>query len=649
MAFQPEKITEEDVLKAAQAIDNDERAIRPSTKFDVIVNGKHYPPKDLMRLAHKNATGEYLWERSGGEPTNKYLTNLGFKVVRKGEQTGIKENPPNIKEIFTRQPKVALKNETSQKYPLNQILYGPPGTGKTYHTINRALEIIGEDIEGKSRAEIKKIFDSKIREGQIVFTTFHQSLGYEDFIEGIKPVEPEKEEDPVSYKVELGLFRKLCVEASLAAADLTENKETEEVLDFSFLYDQFADNVAERLLNGEQVELETKAGGSVLVENISQQGNFVIKHHEGTRTYTVSKPRLTRLQAEIKNLDEVSNINDQFRAIIGGSNSSAYWSVLNAIRKEKPISQATKENREYTFDEKRAAILSLSPSDYKKESGKPYVLIIDEINRGNISQIFGELITLIEEDKRLGNKEGLLATLPYSKQNFGVPSNLYLIGTMNTADRSVEALDTALRRRFDFVEMAPQPELLNSKQMILDLWNDPKYVKTPWKDHSYRLHADSLYKILGTTTNIEKKHYDDIPEFWESHHLNHIEEEAFNGINFVLLLETINKRIEKLIDKDHCIGHSYFLNIAESENPEEELRNIFQNKIIPLLQEYFFGNLGKIELVIGERFFQDSPVISFAKNSYEDTDILEERKVHKFENVKKPGFDIIAATKEVYQ
>jgi 5-methylcytosine-specific restriction endonuclease McrBC GTP-binding regulatory subunit McrB len=429
---------------------------------------------------------------------------------------------------------------------MNQILYGPPGTGKTYNTINKALELVGESTAGKTRQEIKDLFDAKMKDGQIVFTTFHQSMSYEDFIEGIKPIEPEKEGDPVVYKIELGIFRHLCVEASFAISQLRESKTTEEVLDFSIIYDDFAESVEEKILNGLEVQLSTKTGGSVMVESISPKGNFLIKHRDGTRTYTVSKARLTKLQAIIKNLNDVNNINDQFREIIGGSNSSAYWSVLNAIQNERPTKIINKENRNYTFDEKKEVVLSLSKSDYQDKEGKPYVLIIDEINRGNVSQIFGELITLIEEDKRLGKEEALEATLPYSKERFGVPPNLYIIGTMNTADRSVEALDTALRRRFSFEEMPPKPALIATE--------------------------GKLKAVNGILAN------NDLP----------------------LVLNTINRRIEKLLDKDHQIGHSYFMSVTNLD----ELKAAFQNKIIPLLQEYFFGDYGKIGLVIGKDFFE---------------------------------------------
>lgn len=167
---------------------------------------------------------------------------------------------------------------------------------------------------------------------------------------------------------------------------------------------------------------------------------------------------------------------------------------------------------------------------------KPHVLIIDEINRGNVSAIFGELITLIEDSKREDQPEALEVILPYSKEKFSVPPNLYIIGTMNTADRSVEALDTALRRRFVFEELLPNPSLLN--------------------------------QILF-------------------------------GYEASALLEKINKRIEKLMDRDHCIGHAYFL-----DKDEESFIESFYKNIIPLLQEYFFGDYGKIGLVLGSGFIK---------------------------------------------
>tara|TARA_R110002126_G_scaffold55819_1_gene149596 strand:+ start:68 stop:814 length:747 start_codon:yes stop_codon:yes gene_type:complete len=213
-----------------------------------------------------------------------------------------------------------------------------------------------------------------------------------------------------------------------------------------------------------------------------------------------------------------------------------------------------------------------SLSEKEKQSNDKYVLIIDEVNRGNVSAIFGELITLIEADKRAGENETISVTLPYSKTKFSVPNNLYIIGTMNTADRSIEALDTALRRRFTFIEIAPKPELFHNK---------------PIED-----------------------------------------------INIEMLLTTINSRIELLIDKDHKIGHSYFLNIDNLG----DLKQVFKKSVIPLLEEYFFGDYGKIGLVLGSSFIQlkdDQEKVTFAKNFtevYEDAENLREKAVYTFTN-----------------
>ena len=280
----------------------------------------------------------------------------------------------------------------------------------------------------------------------------------------------------------------------------------------------------------------------VYVTEITDNGNLKIKPKNSRLDidYIVSYNRAKKLQGVFSDLSVVKNIDKEFRSVIGGSNSTAYWAVLNYINNK------IKENNRII-------------PDY--EEPKTHVLIIDEINRGNVSAIFGELITLLEEDKRKGNPEHTEVVLPYSGKKFSVPNNVYIIGTMNTADRSVEALDTALRRRFSFVEMQPNPE------------------------------------ILSKVGNVDLKE----------------------------LLKTINQRIELLIDKDHQIGHSYFIGIEDIDG----LRRTFKDKIIPLLEEYFYGDFGKIGLVLGGEFIKLAEnQVAFPKNFEYEKDFLEDKKIY---------------------
>jgi Cdc6-like AAA superfamily ATPase len=201
-----------------------------------------------------------------------------------------------------------------------------------------------------------------------------------------------------------------------------------------------------------------------------------------------------------------------------------------------------------------------------------YAILIDEINRGNVASIFGELIALIEEDKRKDAPNELRAKLPYSREEFVVPRNLYIIGAMNTADRSVEALDTALRRRFTFIAVPPRPDL--------------------------------------------------------------IEQPANLKVDLKKLLVTINGRIEKLLDKDHCMGHSYFMGITQNSNPLDELRNVFAMKIFPLLEEYFYGNPAKIGMVLGERFVKrNHDKITWASGDW-GVEVFEERHIYSLQDPK---------------
>ncbi len=526
-------------------------------------------------------TGEYGFEESESFPHYRPVKWKIFNPQLKNSE-GLQTTVCKLQQLdLIREIENLLqtyKNDLKMVHELNQILFGPPGTGKTYNTVNKALEICGEDLTGLNRQTVKERFEQKVKDGRIVFTTFHQSMTYEDFVEGIKPVEPENDGDPVIYRVEEGIFRRLCIEAAFSLAKKEESAITENVLDFSLAFDDFVQEIEGRLASEQQVELKTKNGGRVIVDGISQKGSILIKHPGKDNIYPVTKQRLSKLHAAFPDLSEVHNIDQQFRSIIGGSNSTANWSVLNAIRdREQTPVPSDRKKRMYSWEEKKEVVQALRNDDYKNKEGEPYVLIIDEINRGNVSQIFGELITLIEDDKRLGNAEAIQVQLPYSKDSFGVPPNIYIIGTMNTADRSVESLDTALRRRFSFVELPPKYDLIKTEGKVKD--------------------------------------------------------GVVNGIYLADLLCVINRRVEKLLDKDHMIGHSYFLSIGTLN----DLKAVFQNKIIPLLQEYFYGDYGKIGLVLGMEFFESeenqTDEYFFAYADDYDCDALLERKVYHFRDI----------------
>lgn len=444
------------------------------------------------------------------------------------------------KEVLDQLKTITITDEPMEKpdktsaIPLNQILFGAPGTGKTYHTKKMAVEIINGK-KARTREEINKEYEELIEAGQIVFTTFHQSLSYEDFIEGIKP---ETIDGNVTYEVKDGIFKQLC---SRAIEQKPKNSDIE-IYDFDKGWNDLIAEVEQNFLSDSMLLLPilTQDKG-VYVTEITDNGNLKIKPKNSRLDidYIVSYNRTKKLQEAFPDLSVVKNIDKEFRSVIGGSNSTAYWAVLNYIN-----NKIKENNKEIDFEET-----------------KNHVLIIDEINRGNVSAIFGELITLLEEDKRKGNKEHTEAVLPYSGDNFSVPNNVYIIGTMNTANRSVEALDTALRRRFSFVEMQPKPDIL-SKVGEVDLRK---------------------------------------------------------------LLKTINQRIELLIDKDHQIGHSYFIGIQNIV----DLQRTFKDKIIPLLEEYFYGDFGKIGLVLGGEFIKlaDNQV-AFPKNFTYENDFSEDKKIY---------------------
>lgn len=404
--------------------------------------------------------------------------------------------------------------------PLNQILYGPPGTGKTYHTIDKALEILGENLE--SRDEKKAKFDEYVRKGQIVFTTFHQSYGYEEFVEGIKPIiDNDENSQEVKYDVKDGIFKELC-DKSLKNYILSMQNENE--IDLDKLIFEFANYINQDFLNkGNEFPLENKVSIKKILLNFKDEYRSFslggsIKSPQSLTIDIIKRDYLNFKNKKILSFKDIKPKYDSQSDYHG--NAIYYFMFYNKLKEFENI-----QNEKFKI---------------KKEILKSYIIIIDEINRGNVSKIFGELITLIEPSKRIGEKEELKVTLPYSGEKFGVPKNVYIIGTMNTADRSITSLDTALRRRFEFVEMMPDVSKLS-----MDC----------------------------------------------------------EGIDLQELLKAINTRIEYLLDREKTIGHAFFIGV-ENLN---DLKSIFQNKIIPLLQEYFYNDYALINAVLNDNgmIFED--------------------------------------------
>ncbi|SDK84378.1 5-methylcytosine-specific restriction enzyme B [Catalinimonas alkaloidigena] len=498
----------------------------------------------------------------------------------------------------------------ASSHPLNQIFFGPPGTGKTYHTIDRAVAVVEglseqsfrEQYPPEARERLRRQFERYKETGQIAFVTFHQSFGYEDFVEGLRP--RRSEQGGLTYEVEDGIFKQLCTEATYALyvaqhrpARTITTRERRTNRDFNALYFDFMVDLKQRMQSHVTPPIfTTRSGSEVMLTGITGNNNLSVRHTRGNRTYVVSKGRLRRLYERFAHPDEIQNITTDILETIGGCNTSVYWAVFRALKEfEQPFDSYVLEKEalyeeellsDPDYDTKRRTIADFdyaSLTELDRRWADRYVLIIDEINRGNVAGIFGELITLIEPDKRGGNAEALSVELPYSKDRFTVPPNLYLIGTMNTADRSIEALDTALRRRFHFVEMPPQPALLAAERLLAERarqglalapLQDFLQNKTTPPQVAEPLARYGPKKTTLTTPQVDLK----------------------------ALLFTLNRRIERLLDRNHCLGHAYFMELAFAPDPWEALRQLFRDRLLPLLQEYFFATPNQLELVLGRHF-----------------------------------------------
>lgn len=464
------------------------------------------------------------------------------------------------------------ENEIMDRFGCNMILYGPPGTGKTYNTVIYAVAICEEKTVDEIRNEPYSDILIRYRElhnaGRIEFTTFHQSYGYEEFIEGIKP-KMDDDSDRLGYTIDDGIFKAFCKHAGVVKVQTANGPKMKEHPRIwgMILGGTGMTELKKRCFANNEIRL-----GWNEVNDVDVDGDFVsddisswnAKHMVFDFINTMEIGDMVVVEKTNKSIDAIGLITGNYEYDDSQEKyprkRSVEWLVTGIDQDivpflpngRKQLSRFSLFAFDYIGMEAITQILNentIIPVVTVEQETKPYVFIIDEINRGNISKIFGELITLIEETKRAGASEAMEAILPYSGEAFSVPKNVYILGTMNTADRSIAIMDTALRRRFEFIEMMPDPEVLK------------------------RLDIDTI-SVGDKELNVAK------------------------------MLKVINDRIEFLYDREHTIGHAFFTKLADDPSIET-LASIFEKNVIPLLQEYFYEDYEKIQLVLGDNSKED--------------------------------------------
>ena len=522
-------------------------------------------------------------EPSSIEELSPFLENI--KDQLNGEMDGAQRNPKD----YSGDEEATEQDTTEQQFindsceyddslcPLNQILYGPPGTGKTYHTIEAAVRAAEPEkykalkrnpamsTAKTQREEITKLFKSLVDDDRIRFVTFHQSYGYEEFVEGLSA---KTENEQLSYYKKDGIFKEICNVATKQVDLDTDSLINPKGNVWKISIESTNKNPAKTYSYENDIAvIGWSDTGDLSTGERNDYFNGLGSNNQNSLTSFTQEADVGDLILCINSKSSIEAIGvitgDYFFNERGVPTRPDFCHQIPVKWLAKDLSIDLKSlNDSKNFHIPTFCLLSRfnvnNTLSYLLEQGinvetahrvkqaDNYVLIIDEINRGNISKIFGELITLIEPSKRSGKHEALEVRLPYSGEKFSVPENLYIIGTMNTADRSLAMMDTALRRRFDFVEMMPQPELFKDK--------------------------------------------------------------VVKGINLEQLLKTMNKRIEVLYDREHTLGHAFLIPVLDALNSEDsseekafgELKNTFKNKIIPLLEEYFFEDWNKIRLVLGD-------------------------------------------------
>lgn len=440
----------------------------------------------------------------------------------------VQDNRDRIEDMVNKYSKLLKEKK-------NIILQGAPGTGKTYNTAAIALSVIGvTDVDLTNHKAVMERYEELRKKHQIAFCTFHQSMEYEDFVEGLKPF-PVKDKDGnvigMEYRVDDGIFKQICNDALENFRQ--SSTETIQQVNYEELFDSYCLFIEQELAkladNGEDAAIMLHPKSKMKMRGISRSrgkiNSILIGQGENASTQSLSKRMFVRdyadfLSGNIKSYLDIKPAYDSQSKFHG--NAIYYYPLYEEIKK---FSEKNKETN----------------SNVEKTEAKNYVLIIDEINRGNVSKIFGELITLLESDKRVGVNtiHPITVKLPYSKNfddeetdDFVVPSNLYIIGTMNTTDRSTGTLDYALRRRFAFV-------------------------------------------TLKSNVSVVEKHYD-----------------ALGGEDLKNKAVALFKDIKKFIEDpnhlsgdmdidDLMVGHSYFM----AKN-EEELSAKIEYEVLPLITEY---------------------------------------------------------------
>ena len=523
---------------------------------DRIKNDEEIKEKDLKEIL------EYYIESKENTPEEKDECNKEIKEYNKK---------------FLGFSKTIHKFDIDFSFPLNAILYGTSKREKIYNIILYSVAIIERNKEIYNNKSSEKCirflerFKNYIGNEQIKFIASNASYTYEDFKKFCAEVEKDKYNnnyililDNIDKSDMLKIFgddyseleKRICnKEKSKLPKNLYILGTTSKTFlsikffkDFNFIKAHSKDEIKEHIVEIDE-EIENLLGVKEEENNFKFPLNSILYGPPGTgKTYnsilyslgiaTKNEGIINRIKNNTETIsdEKINEFNDLKKQgqieFITFHQSYSYEDFVEGIRP----TLATKDSEDnkdlkYTI---HSGIFKKICERARNDKDKNYVLIIDEINRGNISKIFGELITLLEPSKRLGETEELKIRLPYSGEEFGVPKNLYILGTMNTADRSIALLDIALRRRFNFIEMPPK------------------------------------YNLLKTINCKEGE------------------------INLQDLLKAINTRIEFLLDKDHLIGHSYFINIKTFE----DLKEVFRNSIMPLLQEYFYDDFEKIRVVL---------------------------------------------------